>query len=440
MARQHDTSCDCIKSEVDLFGLPPTQTSIEGGSWDAFHPIATLSDATPIEFSVPGDGQQYFDLNNVLLYLKVRIVKPDGANLANDDNVGPTNYFMHSLFEQVDVTLGDTVITAPSNTYPYRALLEALLSYSKEAKESQLTSSLFFKDTPGQMDSTEAIAGAGARNQGLVKRGTFTAESKVLEMVGKLHCDIFSQERFLINKVPFRIKLVRSRDTFSLMSGADPAGFRVNIQAAQLLVRRVEISPSVFLGHQKALQIGPAKYPVKRVVVKYFTVPQGNTATNQENLFQGQMPTRIVMGLVDSDAFNGSYRKNPYNFQHKNMSHVALRVGGLKEPLKPFAPEFPNQCLLSYLSLLTGTGKFGRDEGCGFNRTEYPNGYCLHAWDLSADLSSGDHFQLIKNTNVRLELKFREPLVRPINVIVYAEFENIVMIDADRNVTTNFVI
>jgi hypothetical protein len=423
---------------VDLFGIPPTQTSIEGGSWDHIHPVATLSDTAPIEFSVPGDGEQYFDLNNVMLYLKARILKGNGEDLEGDDNVGPVNNFMHSLFERVDVILGDTVVTPSSDTYPYRALLETLLSYSGDTKKGQLTRILFAKDTAGKMEDTRT-AGGGDRNQGLVKRSRFIDGSKPFEMIGKLSCDIFSQDRLLLNKVPLRLRLLRSKDVFSLMSGTDDASFKVNIQSAILMVRRVELSPSVFLGHQNALRHGPAKYPVKRVVCKYFSIPQGNTSTNQENLFQGQMPTRIIMGLVDASAFNGDFKKNPFNFQHKKLTHVALRVGGLKEPLKPITPTFPNQSLMSYVSLLIGTGKFGKDEDCGFNRDEYTGGYCLHAWDLTPDLSHGDAFQLMKNTSVRLELKFKEALAEPTNVIIYAEFENMIMIDADRNITTNYV-
>ena len=438
MARQHDHSCDCLKTEVDLFSIPPTQVSIEGGTWDNFHPIATLSDTAPIEFYLPGDGEQYYDLNNIFLYTKVKVVKGDGTDCVGADSVGPVNYFMHSLFEQVDITLGDTVITSPTNTYPYRALLEAQLSYSNDAKKTQLTSALYYRDSPRHMDNTQTAEGAN-RNKGLVQRTKLTGESKSLEMVGKLHCDIFAQERFLLNKVPLRIRLVRSKDAFSLMTGAANPAYKVKMESAFIMARRAEVSSSVFLGHQRALQHGPAKYPIKRVVCKYFSIPRGNTATNQENLFQGQMPTRIVMGIVDADAFNGNFKKNPFNFQHNDMSEVALRVGGLKEPIKPLTPTFPGQSLLSYLSLLVGTGKFGKDEGCGFTRDEHAYGYCLHAWDLSADLAeSSDHFQLMKNTSVRLELKFKQALPHSVNVVVYAEFENMIMIDADRNVTTNF--
>jgi hypothetical protein len=43
------------------------------------------------------------------------------------------------------------------------------------------------------------------------------------------------------------------------------------------------------------------------------------------------------------------------------MSHVALRVGGLKEPINPIIPLFLNQSLLSLISKLIGTEEFGKD-------------------------------------------------------------------------------
>jgi len=63
MAFVHPQSCECTKSELDLFIVPPTQTSIETGTFVEYNPIATISQGTPIEFSVTGAGQEYLDLS-----------------------------------------------------------------------------------------------------------------------------------------------------------------------------------------------------------------------------------------------------------------------------------------------------------------------------------------------------------------------------------------
>jgi len=61
MAFMHDMSCECTKSELDLFFVPPTQTSMEHGSWVEYHTLTTVTDGSPIEFEVSGSGDDYVD-------------------------------------------------------------------------------------------------------------------------------------------------------------------------------------------------------------------------------------------------------------------------------------------------------------------------------------------------------------------------------------------
>ena len=120
-----------------------------------------------------------------------------GTDIADDTPVAPVNNWLHSLFSQVDVHLNDTLVTPSSNTYPFRAYIETLLSYGAEAKKTQLTSQLWYKDTAGHMEATQENAG----NEGLVERRRHIAGSRVVEMMGRLHVDLFMQDRFLINGV-----------------------------------------------------------------------------------------------------------------------------------------------------------------------------------------------------------------------------------------------
>ena len=123
--------------------------------------------------------------------------------------------------------------------------------------------------------------------EGLFKRSQHTNRSRVVDMIGRLHADIFFH--YMLNKVNVKIKLVRSKDVFCVMSDAD---CRVMITKAAMFVRKVKLSPSVFLAHAKALESGTAKYPIRRVVCKTFTVPTGLRDISHEKLFSGQLPTR----------------------------------------------------------------------------------------------------------------------------------------------------
>ena len=52
MAFIHEGSCEYTKSELDLFSVPPTQTSMEQGSWVENHPLTAVRDGGPIEFEM----------------------------------------------------------------------------------------------------------------------------------------------------------------------------------------------------------------------------------------------------------------------------------------------------------------------------------------------------------------------------------------------------
>ena len=436
MAFAHDMSCECAKSELDLFSVPPTQTSMEHGNWVEYHPVTTLSDGSPIEFDVSGTGDDYIDFANTLLHVKAKVTKPDGTDLDDGAKAAPVNLFLHSLFSQVDISLNGTLITSSTSTYPYRAMLETLLSYGHDAKTSQLTSALYYKDTAGKMNSLDFTTEANI-NAGMKSRGQLAAQSRVIDMVGRIHADIFFQERYMLNEVNARIKLVRSKDAFCLMGDADN---RVKIMHASLFVRKVKLMPSVFLAHARALERGTAKYPIRRVVCKSFTIPQQYRDVNHEKLFSGQLPTRIVIGLVQNAAFNGDKSSNPFDFKHFGLNEIALYLDGQQQhALRPIEPNFAaGQYIRAYNTLFAGTGKLGADEGLFIDRNDFGNGYTLYAFDLTADLGEDDHFSLVRQGSVRLALKFSDALASTVTVIAYAEFENVIEIDRDRNVVFDF--
>ena len=183
MAFIHEGSCECVKSELDLFSVPPTQTSIESASFAEYHPISSLSDGGPIEFEFSSSGDEYIDFNDSQLYLKVKIVKADGSNIAADAKVGFVNNALHSLISQVDISFNGTQITDSTNTNPYRAEIETRLSFGSGAKQSQLINALWYKDTAGKMDENDPAG----ENMGLTKRAVFTVGSREIDLVGRLH-------------------------------------------------------------------------------------------------------------------------------------------------------------------------------------------------------------------------------------------------------------
>lgn len=431
MAFLHAHSCECLKSELELFTLPPTQTTIEGTHTVCYKPISSLTDDSPIEFVVPGQGDEYIDLAHTMLSMRVKIDTPKSAEAIK---VGPINNLLHSMFNQVDVFLNQKLVSPPNNAYAYRAYIETLLNYGPAAKSSHLTSVLWYNDTAGKMDDVDDA------NNGLSNRRTVLGTEKTIDLLGHLHCDIFNQERFLINGVEMRLRLVRTSNAFCLMTSSKE--YKIRIVEASLLVRRVKVAPGILLAHARALSKSTAKYPLTRVEVKAISMHAGVHGDTLDNVILGQMPKRVIIGFVDNKAFNGDHKLNPFNFQNYGINYLSLYADGLQIPSKPIQPDFTksNMYVDGYHTLFSGTGIHFLNEGNSISRSSYPYGYCLFAFDLTPDLSanSSSHWNLVRHGSIRIEVRFEEALASTINCIVYAEYDNVLEIDSSRQVIVDF--
>ena len=83
-------STPSTNSLLDLFSVPPTQTVIDSSHWHAAYPVSTIQSDGPFQFSIAA-GPDYMQLGKNYLYMKLKIVKPDGSKLGDADNVGPIN-------------------------------------------------------------------------------------------------------------------------------------------------------------------------------------------------------------------------------------------------------------------------------------------------------------------------------------------------------------
>ena len=231
----HKDSNDCSSSSLDIFLRPPTQSSFQKGKSIDYHPITSLSDDGPIEFKVCGSGKEFLDLARSYMYLKVKLSKADGSNLDGASKVGFAKYPIASLFNQVDVILDGKLISSAANT---RSILEVLLNYDKEAAESQLGCGLFCKDTAGQMKEMD-ISADPVFNTGLGTRSEWTKMSKIVELQGRIHLDLFNQEKLILNGVDHTVKLHRHKPEFCLHSGDTNPVYKITtIVDAILYVRR----------------------------------------------------------------------------------------------------------------------------------------------------------------------------------------------------------
>ena len=136
----------------------------------------------------------------------------------------------------MDVILGGKLISSATNTYAHRSLLEVLLNNDKE---SQLGCGLFCKDTAGQMEEMDITADP-VLNTGLGTRSEWTKTSKTVELQGRIHSDLFNQEKLILNGVDLTVKLHRHKPEFCLLSADAAAAYKITIVDAIFYVKKIE--------------------------------------------------------------------------------------------------------------------------------------------------------------------------------------------------------
>lgn len=145
------------------------------------------------------------------------------------------------------------------------------------------------------------------------------------------------------------------------------------------------------------------------------------------------------MGLVTASAMNNNIKKNPFNFMHFDHNNVLL-TSDSHTHIAPIKSNFSSGLYLqAYASLFESCGIFFSDTGNNITRSEYPNGYALLGFDLTEDLSASEnHLSLPRQGSLRIDIQFGKALTEPIAVILYAEFDNIIEIDKDRNIILDY--
>jgi hypothetical protein len=241
------------------------------------------------------------------------------------------------MFKSVELSLNNQKVSENDVLYAYKSYIEMLLSYSQDVKSDQMWASLFFQDNfdPDEIGK-DKISKAGTKdaNRGAKMRWAFTKYSRQFEMFGQIHTELFSQPKLIPGKYELRIKFHRNSPEFALMALDNTKRYSIAIDDAAVYFCVKKIAPEVREAHELTLNTKNFKYPVRKILMKFLTRSLGQMDINEPNLYKGTLPRRIVIGLVDSEAMNGSLHKNPFNFKHFDVRSIELRKNGHQLPFE----------------------------------------------------------------------------------------------------------
>ena len=406
-----------IPEALQLFNLPKTQVAVSDVIYQEIRPMSQVTDGSPIEFRINSSNSvDYIDLKGLQLYMKLRVLKSDGSLLTPNEKVGPVNLFLQSLFSSTEVTFQNkTSVTCNNN--PYTAMILTLLNLDSSAKESQTTSQLFIMD---DADHPEDPDPAG-NNSSLYDRSLYITQSKVIDLQGPVFHHFFQLPRYMLNQVDVKLKLFRSSPAFSLLSGEANPSYKIEILDIYLLARKIKVSPSVIYGHSEMLNHTNAKYFYPKSETRIQSIPSDSTTFHWENLFQGQKPSKVVIGFVKSASTTGNYVTNPFNFLNCNITSICLYADRTPVMGNPLKLDFKHGAVIAraYTNLFILTNKWNKDDGNGISREHFVRGSTLFAFDLNPYFH--EFLPLITTGNIKLEVQFASPLNDTIACVVFSE-------------------
>jgi hypothetical protein len=142
--------------------------------------------------------------------------------------------------------------------------------------------------------------------------------------------------------------------------------------------------------------------------------------------------------MVETEAYQGARDKNPFNFQHFNVSEICLYKDGVPFPRPLTRLDFSKgKCSEAYHNFMMSVNGSHTKFVPHITLDDFRKGYTLFSYDMSPDqINSINHGSITnKYSNIRLEMKFKPQTTKNITLIAYCERDHLMEIYRDRRVT-----
>lgn len=452
MALINPASTDLIPEYLNLHSTLPTQVACEKSKYQIYYPKNPIEKGGPISFKVVSGDNDCIDAFNTVLYMATQIVEPDGSPIAEKlpdgvtDNPNRFALFVNgigtSMIQIVDVKLNDKRISSNDNNYAHRADMENRLSYSIEVKDNSLTMTGFeSEETP--FDSIPAadlhFDDGEAPDEALKLRWGKVKHSKRIQTISRIHTEICDQPKYLPANSVLDFTFHPNESAFVILTKHEKK-FLAKIVDARLIVRHVKIHPTIGRQMEDVTVKGEKmKYPVRRVEVTYYTKGAGMADLSQPGIIHGKKPRRLFFGMIELDAFHGSYKKDPFNYQHFKAKEVSIRVDGERYPDEAMKMNFNElDTVMPLFNLLSTTDSFLGVKDIGINLTNYHVRNTIFAFDLTpTSTTAWENFELTSNAIIDIQILLAEPTTESVAVVIYAEYDAEILVDENRIVEYN---
>ena len=444
-----------IGSEVQLFSLPKTDMSIKERRFQDFSPLS--DNLTPLEFLIPATDT-FIDLNQSYFSMTVRLKKSDGSNIADGENIFPTINFPHTLIKQCSVKWNGVLLNPQTDTYSIRAYFGTILNYTPLEGETLLAPEGWWRAEPSTnyvpLEAPAVLAANLLDNPDNAAYKALPDEQKAFVLSSKTEQVKFQGAKWNtfffrpMHEVFYSGRLLPPGVEQRMEFHFQPAKYYLN--AVGLAGKELHKDDFSMKFHMCIVMVNPTLYKqitaarhnqrqnVKTANVRsecrIFTLASNVQEFNQDNLFQGRIPNRMVVGLLHPNAFNGNYTYHPFAFQSFGMQEIKQMIRGEEYPYRTLELKKDNneKDMAIYHRFLEAGGFKKRVESCMVTpgMVGHDRNTTLYVFNNTANSHvDGPHLNPKQRGNVRLIFKLGDPVNHPITVVIYAQFEAVIRVD-----------
>jgi hypothetical protein len=134
-------------------------------------------------------------------------------------------------------------------------------------------------------------------------------QGKPFDLEGPILEDVCRLNRFMLIGLDVNIKLYRQNPSFCPMAAEADLNYKIVFDDVIFRACRVQVSPGVIVGHNTALENSTAKYQFIHTDVKMASIASAQTQFIWDNIHFSQCPSKLVLGLVSTEAQTGNHSK-----------------------------------------------------------------------------------------------------------------------------------
>lgn len=429
------TSEGCISNGLNLFQPRPTNVTVNNSIVEEILTLNSI-DTHPFHFKIsPSDG--FLDLSKIYLSTTFKIAKKKKDEskweiIDSTDLVSPIQALGSTYIKNVKVLVNGKEAFNSNQLYSYKSFIDLELSQTSATKNSYGQSYGYFED---DLD-VSAVTGKGF----LARRSMF--EKGSVEFVTKLFIDLFNQENYFLNNTEIDIEIQPNTQEFCLIEKPKEGyTYTLFIENCRLFVKKVYLMDTLSRQIASRLNTTPAKYSLTKTELKTTFINSGRYEY-VTNLFQEQVPKRLIIGLVPHKAYVGDRAASPFTFKHFDVQSISVQVNGRQYPNVLYNLDFDTyKYTRLFHDFYENLGFADTTESMNITMDKFKTNSCFFVFNLANNQEIDSCFDLIKEGTTSVHIRFKSAVpTNGITLVAYAELDGLALLDKNRVLSSDITV